>query len=151
MGGTERRPKKWVYKRQIYATDWNGGYVLNLDGEPVYRCSLDRQLRLLLGTSGVEIVIASPFELVKDEDRWVLDPERPEEIAPAFQVLWRIVSNVTVENDGRLVIGFFDGTIVNVPSDPDYEAWEIVAENGLRLICMPGGEVAYWAPRSDKS
>jgi hypothetical protein len=48
---------------------------------------------------------------------------------------------------GRLDVKFDDGTRLQVPMDLEFEAWEISgtgAVAGLKIVSMPGGELAVW-------
>ncbi len=42
--------------------------------------------------------------------------------------------------------------IVALQVDPDekYEAWDVSANDGLMIVSLPGGELAYWEPRSSQ-
>jgi hypothetical protein len=57
------------------------------------------------------------------------------------------VTKAWASDDGKLTIQFSGGVTLTATPDPDYEAWEIIAENGFRVICMPGGKLAIWDPR----
>jgi hypothetical protein len=41
----------------------------------------------------------------------------------------------------RLVLDHFQLT---VRADPHYEAWNVVGPGDMRLVCMPGGQLAVW-------
>ncbi|MCA8990318.1 MAG: hypothetical protein KDA78_21915, partial [Planctomycetaceae bacterium] len=49
--------------------------------------------------------------------------------------------------DGRLQIRFSTNTVLSVDADPQFEAWELVSNkaNGMRVVAMPGGELAIWS------
>jgi hypothetical protein len=49
------------------------------------------------------------------------------------------------EDAGRLDI-VFAGLTIAVPPDERYEAWQVRADNGLLMVCVPGGDVAIWKP-----
>jgi uncharacterized protein DUF6188 len=44
-----------------------------------------------------------------------------------------------------IVIGFSDGTRLNVSPDPNYEPWNVTVE-GWNLVSLPGGGVATFGP-----
>jgi Family of unknown function (DUF6188) len=48
------------------------------------------------------------------------------------------------------VVRFVGGNELRVPSSDDYEAWTLVGPDGLRLVSMPGGELAIWKPVRDE-
>ena len=42
----------------------------------------------------------------------------------------------------NLKMGFGNGLSLEVPPDPDYEAWTLNLPSGEMTVCMPGGELA---------
>lgn len=75
-----------------------------------------------------------------------LTPTAPNELGPALGLFGAVVRSAKAFDGGKLEIVFNDDQRLDVESDPDYEAWEIVAPGGMRAICAPGGEVAVWQP-----
>lgn len=53
--------------------------------------------------------------------------------------------------DGHLEISFTEGGHLAVPADEGFEAWEFVGPQGVRALCLPGGELALWSPPEDCS
>mgnify|MGYP001608480272 CR=1 FL=1 len=50
-----------------------------------------------------------------------------------------------IKPDGSLELGFAPGNSkIIVNSHSDFEAWSIFSPEGLKVICMPGGELAIW-------
>lgn len=49
------------------------------------------------------------------------------------------------ESDGQLDV-VFDSLSISVPRDDNYEAWQIRGDDGLMVVCVPGGELAVWLP-----
>jgi hypothetical protein len=96
--------------------------------------------------------IEMPFEL-RDPDgsRHRIEPGPPQSsVAPALRLHNQTVLDASVSADGTLGISFKDGSALRVTCDPNYEAWDITGPAG-KMICVPGGEVAYWPVRSDGS
>ncbi|MGC5258286.1 DUF6188 family protein [Gordonia sp. DT218] len=54
----------------------------------------------------------------------------------------------TLNVPGTLSLTFDDGSRVDIGGDPTgrYEAWSVVAPDGVRAVAMPDGEVAFWDP-----
>lgn len=46
-------------------------------------------------------------------------------------------------NDGVLII-LIGTAMLAVRPHREYEAWEVSTTDGTRLVCRPGGEVAWW-------
>ncbi|WP_327234145.1 DUF6188 family protein [Streptomyces sp. NBC_01317] len=119
---------------------------LNLRGQAVTRVCFDAALTVL--TSGdCELRVETEAILqVSAEDHVSFDPETPE---AATSHLVRLIRDVIAEAEagraGELVIEFESGTKLTVLPDEEYEAWGIVGPNGMRVTCMPGGEIAMWS------
>jgi hypothetical protein len=55
------------------------------------------------------------------------------------------ITQLLVAEDGRLSLLLGDRQL-SVRADQSYEAWQISGSAGERLICMPGGKLAYIPP-----
>ena len=91
------------------------------------------------GPPHYEITIESPLSVeALNIDR--ADPTSTAVLAALRDQLMKPVVSVA-EVSGELTIAFGDLTIT-VPRDNDYEAWQIRADDGLMIVCIPGGELA---------
>lgn len=54
------------------------------------------------------------------------------------------ISHASVENDGTLDVRFANGNELRVQPSPTYEAWTVAGPRGMKVVCMPGGELATW-------
>jgi hypothetical protein len=139
--------------------DREGGWLVDLGGWRVDRCSFDFQTRLLFfyppeektdidGT--FEIVLETPFRLsLPDGEESQLDPNGPREaLAPVLGLFQTTVDEAFVEEGGTLNVVFREGGHLCSQPHPDYEAWQLYGP-GLLIVCMPGGgEPAIWLNRS---
>lgn len=48
--------------------------------------------------------------------------------------------------DGRLSIEFVGDDIFAVEPDDHYESWQISSDDGLLIVCTPGGDLTIWYP-----
>jgi hypothetical protein len=97
-----------------------------------------------------------PYELrIEGQFTWstigqavqVLDPETDlTQIERAVRLDGRALQRLTAQRDGRLDLGLADGSSVIVLLDDRFEAWSLVGPHGLRIVCLPGGELAIWKP-----
>jgi hypothetical protein len=55
------------------------------------------------------------------------------------------ITQLLVADDGQLDVQLGDRRLSVRPGDA-YEAWEIAGHDGELLVCMPGGELAYFRP-----
>jgi len=60
--------------------------------------------------------------------------------------LGRSVLDVGVSG-GSLTLRFSTEIGLSVDPDDAQEAWQISSDDGLRIVCAPGGEVSTWRPR----
>lgn len=98
-----------------------------LDGFPETSIRIGGKIRLQVGTEEVEI-----------------DPEVSASAGRAVVLVRKRAAAGIALRDGTLRIVFSDGTkIAASPSSP-YEAWELSASNGLKLVCLPSGGLAVW-------
>ena len=124
-------------------------WVLPVSGHVVDRCCFGHDLEIVLAAvqgPDVTIQISAKFVLVDAVGRrWPLRPDAAATaLAPVLGLIGLNVDRAEAMKDGTLEIMFADGISVNVPPDPDYEAWEFTGERGAKLISLPGGDVAVW-------
>jgi hypothetical protein len=62
-----------------------------------------------------------------------------------LSVLNRRASEITLTG-GQLVISFATGLILKVDPDQHYESWQISSDDGLLIVCTPGGDLAILYP-----
>jgi hypothetical protein len=59
-----------------------------------------------------------------------------------------IIRSLAWTEAGALSVTYDDGTVVNVPVDPNYEAWNIVEVDGTMVVSLPGGGLATFPARA---
>ncbi|MEM7284776.1 MAG: DUF6188 family protein [Actinomycetota bacterium] len=98
-----------------------------------------------VGDGGGVVTIEGDFTVEVDGET---HPVSPESIvgsgAILLGLLHQVVHAATVGDDGTLTLTIGSAT-VTVPPSADFEAWTYAAEDGRRVVCMPGGELAVWA------
>jgi hypothetical protein len=67
--------------------------------------------------------------------------------AALLSVLNRRASQIAVTG-GQLAISFETGLTLRVDPDQCYESWQISSDDGLLIICTPGGDLTIWYPPS---
>jgi hypothetical protein len=72
-------------------------------------------------------------------------PEVAEQLAPLLKIFNSTVISAIAKANGTLALDLSQNRKLVVPPHPKYESWEVVADNGLKLICLPGGKLASWA------
>jgi enamine deaminase RidA (YjgF/YER057c/UK114 family) len=135
-----------------------GGYDVDLRGLEVIYCQVDMRFGLQMvrpphtpqNRDSVDVKLEGAFDATIDGVLLHLDPEQDRGgLGPALKLLWRTAESSHVEANGTLVIRFEDQTIIRAPSDPNYEAWQISKNDGQLVLCIPGGDIAWWGPRTE--
>ncbi|MFI6078612.1 DUF6188 family protein [Actinoplanes sp. NPDC051343] len=125
------------------------GNGLPLGQAAVLQVRVDFALTLVLkrGEDAFEVRIEQPFEFVAaDGGVHALDPEGdPVRLGPVLACARTVVAGATVFEDGRLEVGFADGSVIRVPVSEEYEGWNLVGPDGLRVVAGPGGKVTNWS------
>ena len=69
-----------------------------------------------------------------------------EPVATALlSVLGQQATEITVSG-GQLAISFTTGLTLKVDPDQSYESWQISSDDGLLIVCTPGGDLTIWYP-----
>lgn len=55
-------------------------------------------------------------------------------------------AQAVIADTGQLTLCFEDDTVLTVPPDDSYEAWQLRDDTDLLIVCMPGGQLAIWLP-----
>jgi hypothetical protein len=125
-------------------------WLVPMTGRTVTQCRLDYAFSLVVAdepAGSFEVRIEQPFTVASHGDELTLDPEGdPVLMAPALRVLRQDVEQAIAFKDGRLELTFGDGAVLRVPVGEDHEPWNIVGPAGLRIVSLPGGELAIWSP-----
>lgn len=128
-------------------------WLVPMAGLTVTQCRLDYAFSLVVAdepAGSFEVRIEQPFVVASHNDELVLDPEgEPVAMAPALRVLRQDVEQAIAFKDGRLEMTFGDGAVLRVPVSEDHEAWNIVGPAGLRIVSLPGGDLAIWSPDTE--
>jgi hypothetical protein len=107
------------------------------------------QLEFSHADSYAAITLGGPFQLIgasgSIDDA---DPAHHETLAPALRLLRSQLSEVAIADPGVLTATFADGRSVII-GPGDYEAWVFVGPGRSRVVCLPGGGLAYWLPADD--
>jgi hypothetical protein len=133
------------------AIEQSDRYVIPLSGRPVSRCYVDFGFGLLFFEDGpkTEIRIEGKMKLRsktgEDESQagdWLTLP-------PFLGLFGQSVAKAFALKDGTLEIQFVSGSRLVVEPDEKFEPWELAGDDGLKIVSLPGGELALWQPRQE--
>src|SRR5215469_12092756 len=124
----------------------NDRYILPLTGRSVSRCYVDFALGLCFFSDGpaTKIRIEGRISLLSNGQEISANPNDPSSLGPLLILFGKSVTAAEAVKDGTLRIAFEGGLVLRVDADDKYEAWELVADDGLKLVSSPGGQLAYW-------
>ena len=102
--------------------------------------------------AGWEVVLEEPTRLspgsVHADPSVLLAPES-QDVAVAIPLFGATVLSLVAFKAGGLRMVFDDSTHLTCPSDPSFEAWQIVGPQGWRFVSLPGGDLAVWPGSAD--
>jgi hypothetical protein len=120
-----------------------------LFGRTVSRFQIDSRLSIEFLDPDREylmITIEQQFCLELEGVEYRLNPENPCELGPVFSILHNTVQSALAYKDGTLKLEFTNGSKLVIVAHPKYEAWGLAGDRGLRIVCLPGGDLAVWKP-----
>ena len=129
-------------------TEASDRYDVDLADHKVMQCVVDFAFTLTLkkGEQGVTIRVEGPFSMTRGGRTYELYAEgRPGELGPAVELSRTSVRAAVVYKTGELKMTFDDGTVVRVPSDPEYEAWTLTVTDGPLIVSGPGGKLTVFS------
>jgi hypothetical protein len=126
-------------------------FSIPLIGRPVVtRCYVDASFGLLIGDADTEIRIGGRFLVRFGQKLLAFTPDERHDhrsdFGSALDLYGMTIEEITAFEDGALEIVFEGGTVLSVPSDAQYEPWELVSKDGRRIVSLPGGGLAKWSP-----
>ena len=120
-----------------------------ITGATVDQCCFDDGVVLRLSSD------AGPWELRVERTIVVTGDDDVERVAMPVEAtrgelvtaaLHATVVQAVAHKDGALEIGLDSGVRVAVSPDETNEAWELIGPAGVRLVSLPGGDLAMWGP-----
>lgn len=131
----------------VIIRDGNNWTVL-VEGKSVARCVVDItffSISFIERDECIEILIENKFLLTVGNTETLLSHETPISLGEALVLLKQPCEVATINEAGKLSLNFAGGLGLTVESHKDYEAWQILKNDILRVVCMPGGELSIWS------
>jgi hypothetical protein len=125
-------------------------YVLPLGERRVSRIYIDFAFGIFFWEPGpgIEIRIGGRIRLRHGSEKEVIaNPADPASLCPLLSLFGLSVANAYALKDGTLKVEFKENIVLQIDPDDKYEAWELASSeglNGLKLVSLPGGRVAFW-------
>jgi hypothetical protein len=120
---------------------------LGLQGQAITEASLDYAVLLRTDVDS-EIRIESALSVHSNTGTHHISPEdaTEEDTGRVAALAGATITTAVAEQDGTLRLAFSGDTRLDVGPNDTYEAWTIAGPHGRKIVCMPGGEIAVWAP-----
>jgi len=121
---------------------------LGVVGQSVERISIDYAITLLTD-GGAEVRIETTFSIrLPGRDVAVVEPEHlVGGSAWLAAVLHEMITEASVsEKTGTLMLGFANGTRLEVVAHESYEAWTYAGSDGSKVVAVAGGGASSWSP-----
>lgn len=100
-------------------------------------------------TEGYEIRVETGFLLrAHDGDHRIVPGEDGAAATLVGELTGQVVTVGTADDTGALRVDFDGGARLIVEPDPAYEAWTVAGPGGLKVVCLPGGELSIWSAQS---
>ncbi|MCB9451589.1 MAG: hypothetical protein H6672_09120 [Anaerolineaceae bacterium] len=132
----------------LFIRDHQDHWLLPIEMGVVVRCTFDYGCVLEIAWRGLSINVRIEGDILfrtKDGEK-ILSGEDATLLTEILLILNQKVDSAKVFKDGKLVLDFSNEVTLAASSSVEYEAWQITSSNGLRIVCMPGGELAIWRP-----
>jgi Family of unknown function (DUF6188) len=136
-------------RREYVLIEYDDYWVIPLAGRLLSRVIVGYGLTLEFldpQDEQISILIAGEFHLAFDNQNILLSHEQPTALGPALGLLARTVESARAYKDGRLELSFGGGSTISVAPADRYESWNVTGVRWLRIVCMPGGDLAVWKP-----
>lgn len=134
-------------KQKYRLTEHDDYWVIPLVGKPVTRIIVGLELTLEFFESDDEqttIWIGGEFRFEINGKEHTLSTEDPARLGPVLALARSTVESARAYKNGTLEVRFREGGKLSIGPHPQCEAWGVVGSRWLRVVCMPGGELATW-------
>lgn len=122
---------------------------LGLEGQSVTHETVDYTVSLNTN-AGFEIRIEVDFSLRTPDGNFDLSPGSSDAQADHLRaLLHQKITFSIAEESGALSLVFSNGSRLHVDPHDSYEAWTVAGPGGMKVVAMPGGELAVWSPEND--
>ena len=122
-------------------------WLIPLRGTRVAKIIIDLALRIeFIDASENEtlIWIGGSIRIRSQGNEYMLHGDNPKELAPILELWGSAVDSAAAHKDGRLEVKFRDGSDFCAYPLPATESWGVTGQRWLRIVCMPGGDLAVW-------
>ena len=124
---------------------------IEVGGWTLERCYVDSSFGVMFirRNDAFEFRIGGQFKIrhAGTEVGYSIEYDYVAKVSGALRLLHKTARTAIALKDGTLEIVFIDGDVLLVPPDLHYEAWEMSGPNGLKIVSLPGGGLAFWSAR----
>lgn len=126
-------------------------YIMPVKGAVINRFVIDNRfcMQFLELNDPMDILIEGKFFINFEGTKQEFDIQKFDTLGPAFHLFQKEIEYGKVYKNGNLEIKFKEGMLLTAPFDNKYECWEINTKSGVKIISLPGGELAIWERNRD--
>ena len=122
-----------------------GNYKILFSDAKVIRCIVDHAFSFVIADQDdfLTVQIEGIFVLSVGEVKHEISPQNATQLGNALNILRKSVIGFDIQEHGQLMV-VVDKIQIDVQPHNEYEAWQCWSESGLRIVCMPDGQLAIW-------
>jgi hypothetical protein len=131
--------------------EYDDYWLIPIAGASVSKLVFDLALKLEFIDAKQEdtlVWIGGDIQLKMGGTEYTLQGDNAKELAPILGLWGALVDFIKAHKDGRLEIRFKAGNTLSAYPQPTTEAWGLTGQRWLRIVCMPGGDLAVWIPEN---
>jgi hypothetical protein len=123
---------------------------LDFNGQLITSADFGYTIALTI-SGGYEVLIENDFSIRSPAgDEFSISPGVDTETSTRHlqELTTHTITSALAEKSGTLHLTFTNGAHLQVPPNDMFEAWTVAGPNGLKIVCMPNGELATWTPQT---
>lgn len=122
------------------------GWLVTFDGCAITRCCVDTGFTLLMteASASLELRIEGELSLSGSTGSLSLTAGHALDAIPILELIQVNVCSISMAKAGELQLLLANDRVLRIDWSENYEAWEISADNGLKIVCLPGGGLSVW-------
>ena len=138
-------------KKQLQIIRQDSGWLWSINEFSVIRCIIDHAISFEIWNEDYRITLKIENEfLYKVQDSiQTISIDKLKTGVDVFDIINVKASEIWISDDGNLSLRLLTGRELLVSSHEAFEAWQLTTNTGIRVICMPSGQLAIWGEEID--
>ena len=130
---------------QIELIESDNDYIINLPDAIVFRCIVDYAFSIEMSLNNRSLVLSIETEFIINKNNTIhhLDIENKDSLIQGLLLIGKKVKRLEISHEGLAKVILESAQII-VKSHDEFEAWQVHTDDGMLIVCMPGGDLAIW-------